>query len=453
MPNRVVITGIGLVTPLASAREASWQRLCAGDRAVRHITVRSNRQAIETIGAPAELRTIAQPQPVAAGRLSDPVSAAAAETRPAANSFFNAFCGGMDRQAPVGWAGSAGDEPDRLLAVAEAAVNEAMEHAGLSSFPRDPEANRRFGCSIGNSKGSLPAALAALDQLDVVGAIDPRLWTMFQPSTLSSYFAAKYGIGGPSRCPVAACATGLASVIAAALWIEDGVCDLALAGSADASLHPMVLGSYLRMGVLAPSDTDPQSAIKPFDARRAGFAIGEGAGMFVLESEEHALCRGADIIAVVAGWGQAADSCGITALSERPDSLEYCLKTAIRKAGLKAGDIDHVNTHATATTANDPWETAGIRAAFGADAGMLSVTANKSMIGHLLGAAGSVELAATVLAVRDDIVPPTMNWEERDAKCDLNCTPGRAVKREIRAAVKESIGFGGHVAAVVVKKA
>jgi 3-oxoacyl-(acyl-carrier-protein) synthase len=343
----------------------------------------------------------------------------------------------------------------------ERASREALTDAGLGELvapsTRSPSSEigrlrERFGCSIGSSKGNLEFALHALDQLDATDALDARFWTGFVPDALASRVMARHGLMGPSRAPVAACATGLIAVIEAANWIIDERCEVAIAGSADASLIPLVVGSYERMKVLAPFDAaDAAGAVRPFSADRQGFVVGEGAALFVLEEHEHAARRRARIHAELAGWAmRTSPGASLVALDESPDALVHCIRGALDRAELAPDRVGHVNCHGTATKANDRWETLAIRRAFGAAANRLKLTANKSMIGHLLGAAGSVELAATVLALRDQFVPPTRNLRVPDPECDLDYTPEHGAPAAIDAALKLSFGFGGHVAAVAL---
>ena len=459
MRRRVVITGIGVVSPLGSDRESTWTGLRAGASAVRLLSLTLRDGSMQALGAPAKIvaQPLVSPIPVLADaqlQSRQPLFERDPQATVSSRSAFDA----QALDAPIGWLGEPGDQPTRLTLLAERAADEAIDDAGLAEtvareVEADGEPNRRYGCSVGNSKGDLESVSSALDQLDRCGLVDPRLWRGFMPDAIASRLAARYRLGGPVHNSVAACATGLFSVIQAANWIIDDRCDVALAGSADASLLPMVLASYRRLGVLAPIETDdPARAIRPFAADRQGFAVGEGAGMFIVEEAEHARRRHARIHGELAGWASASDAAGLVTLSDEPDALVHCLRTAMTKAEIDPRDVDHVNCHGTATGPNDPWETEGIKRAFGAHAGALRLTANKSMLGHLLGAAGSVEFAMTLLALRDHFVPPTANLASPDPACDLDYTPIVGVHHRVEAAIKQSFGFGGHVAAALVRR-
>ena len=450
MKRRVVVTGIGMVTPLGEDRESSWAAACAGARAVRRLALGAGESRVTALGAPAVCRAFRRqpaqerlPALVLAGpRGPDAPEPPAPDVARWADA----------SHAPVGWAGEMGDAPDRPSVLADCAAEEAMIDAGLFKRTLD-DPDPRFGCAVGVSKGSLDRATQALSQQDLTGIIDPRLWEGFFPSSVATQLAARYHLGGPSHCPVSACATGLFAVTQGANWIADGRCDQVLCGSVDASLTPLLLASYRRMGVLAPVESEaPAEAVRPFCATRNGFAVGEGAALFVLEEAQQAQRRGARTYAELAGWMCAADANAITDLSDQPDSLVRCIQETVERSGIALQEVGHVNCHGTATRQNDAWETRGLRAAFGAHADQLRLTANKSMMGHLLGASGSVELALTILALRDQFVPPTVNLRRPDPACDLDYTPSRGVGAPIFAALKQSIGFGGHIATAIVKQ-
>ncbi|QDU63784.1 3-oxoacyl-[acyl-carrier-protein] synthase 2 [Planctomycetes bacterium Pan216] len=441
--HRVMVTGIGIISPLGRTRDATWRGLRDGAGAVRRVDHELADGTYTTLGAPVEALSVPEPVPVGALVEGQADRLPIARRSAGANE-------DLSGEAPMGWAGESGDQPDRLQMLAMTAADEAMGDAGLSrrSLPDD-----RFGCSIGNSKGSLEAVGAALDGMRETGYVDPRLWFSFMPDAPAVRLAQRFNLGGPSHCMVAACATGLLSVIQGASWIAEGRCDRVLAGSADASLLPMLLGSYRRLGVLAPVDGgDPNRAVRPFAANRQGFAVGEGAAMFVLESEESCAERQARARVELAGWSACSDPSEMVQLGDSPGVLTECIRETLDDAGLAPEQVGHINCHGTATAANDPWETAGIRGAFGDHADELRLTATKAAIGHLLGAAGSVELAATALALEHQFVPPTLNLDRPDPECDLDYTPHVGTARPMRAALKASIGFGGHIAAAVLRR-
>jgi 3-oxoacyl-[acyl-carrier-protein] synthase II len=256
--------------------------------------------------------------------------------------------------------------------------------------------------------------------------------------------AATFGLRGPCLASVAACATGLVCVLRGADLIQDGVCDVVVAGSGDVSLHPAVLGSFRRMGVLGTRFDDPAAACRPFNADRDGFAVGEGAAVFVLERRAHAEARGVRPIASVLGGALLSDPVGLTAVDSNGEALTRAITDTLGRAGLSAGEIGHVNLHGTATRSNDLAETAGLRAALGPALDEIPCTALKGALGHQLGAAGTVELAATVLAIRDGRLPPTANLTNPDPSCRL---PLSRMAVPVRGCgLKVSLGFGGHVA-------
>lgn len=389
------ITGIGLVTALGRDRESSWAGLRAGRSGAR--------------------------------RLGDVA----------------------DRDGPVGfpvsWGGASGIELRSLGVSGVQATADAELRGGRGYDPL------RAATLIGMSKPR--AAYARLSIRSPVPG-QPTAWESFWPSTAARAAAAFHQFGGPCLAPVAACATGLVAILQAADLIRAGTCDLALCGATDASLDPLWLGAFRRMGVLArggPED-GPSSLLRPWDRRRSGFLVGEGAAVLVVERAEHARARGAVPYAELAGGALHGDAYHATELDPDAANLTHLIGTALRDAEMAPSDIDYVNVHGTATRSNDPLECRALRRAFGAHADSLSCSANKAQIGHLLGAAGAVELAITCLAMRDRFVPPTLNLDDPDPACDLDGTPHVGKKRPIRAALKLSLGFGGHLAAVVLRQ-
>jgi 3-oxoacyl-[acyl-carrier-protein] synthase II len=241
-------------------------------------------------------------------------------------------------------------------------------------------------------------------------------------------------------------------VLQGADLIRRGVCDVVLAGSADASLEPFVLGAFRRMKILARDDDDASRAVRPWDRKRSGFLVGEGGALFVLERAAAAGRRGVVPYAEIAGGALGADAHHETDLNPDPDGLAHVIRQALGRSGVRPDEVDHVNVHGTATRANDPIECRALRLALGEAADRVACSANKSQIGHLLGAAGAAELAITCLALRDGFVPPTLNLTDPDPACDLDATPLVGRSRPIRAALKLSIGFGGHLAAAVLRR-
>lgn len=441
---RVVITGIGIVSPLGETREATWSALCRGESAVQPIRIQAPKQSLECLGAPVRLRTPARSN-ATVPCLEEAVSALSAGSADRSLRHYD-IADRLGRLEPIA------DDADLLERLAETAAQEALVHAGLEEAVQQPVERDRFGCCISNSKGNLASFADAWLAFQRDQPMDADHWMDFFPGTLAAKLAAKFGVTGPTSNPIAACATGAHCVVRGAHWIVDGVCDVVLAGCADASLNALVVGSYQRMGVLA-QDLFPSAgqAVRPFSRDRTGFAIGEGAAVLVLEAFEHAKARGQEAIAELAGWRLASDAFSITDLSGEADSLAECIRLALKHADASPEHVGHVNCHGTATKTNDVWESAALRKVFGGRQG-LKCTANKSMLGHLLGASGGVELAITALALRDRFVPPTINLDEPDPECDLDFTPHHGVRHAFDVAVKTSLGFGGHLAAVVLRK-
>jgi 3-oxoacyl-[acyl-carrier-protein] synthase II len=398
--DRVVVTGIGLVTPFAAGREASWRSIRNGESAARWVDLPLDDKS----GTCATFR------------------AAGAPAHPLPSDF-----------------GS--EEP--IVAMALCAAEEAWSDAGLTGSHLDPA---RCGCVVGTSKGGLRSFARAFAN----DAAIPRAWPLFLPDAPARAVSERFRVQGPMLCPVAACATGLASLNRGVDLIRDGTCDAVLAGSTEASFIPAVVASFQRLGVLARGFEDPRSACRPYDRRRNGFLIGEGAAVLVLESLSRARDRGAAIYGEWLAGGSLADAAGLTHLDETGEGLARLIHDVLARSGLTPDQIDYVNLHGTATRENDAVETRGLRLAFGAAADRLCGSSLKGAIGHLLGAAGSVETACTFLALRDGVIPPTVNLERPSAECDLDYTPQFARARRSRHALKLSLGFGGHLTAAVL---
>lgn len=409
---QVVVTGVGLVTPFGAGRELSWSAIRDGRSAVRWFEsdeFGGSRWA--GASAPAELLASAEP----------------------------------------------------VVTMALTAAREALAHAGLTDI------SERGGCVIGTSKLGLrsfarefcrlkpeaPAKInighpslalqASMGATSVERQVE-NLPHEFWPNAAAFAVASEWNLRGPALCPVAACATGLVSMIRGADLIRSGECDVVLAGSSDASLMPIVLGSFQRLGVMARGFEDPATACRPFDANRSGFVIGEGAAVLVLEDRERAVARGANILAEFVAGGMASDPSGMTQIDPDGASLTWLIRDVLRRANVSPAEIDAVNLHGTATRANDIAETCAVRAAFGSAADRLTCSGQKGAIGHLLGAAGSVESAFAVLALRDQVVPPTINLQTSDPQCDLDYVANESRPMRLRNVLKLSLGFGGHVA-------
>lgn len=408
--SRVVVTGIGLVTPFADSREASWSSIRNGERAVRWLSADDFDLSPEF---PASARFAGAPH----ARLVE----------------------------------SGCLEP--VIQLANTAAIEAIHDSGLSA-EFFSEHGERCGCVIGTSKVGLRSFARAFNalKLNTAGDMTAELgWDQLGPDAALRSVASSWNLRGPSLCPVAACATGLVSILRGAELIHSGTCDVVLAGSTDASLVPIVLGSFQRLGVMARGFEDPAKACRPFDSDRSGFVIGEGAAVLVLERLEFAQARRASIYAEFLGGGMANDPSGITQMEPDGASLTRLIGDVLRRARMTPAEIDYISLHGTATRANDVAETQAVRGAFGPHAARILCSSVKGAIGHLLGAAGSVEAAITLLALRDQVAPPTVNLETADPQCDLDYVAKAARVARLRNVMKLSLGFGGHLAVGVFR--
>ena len=393
---RVVVTGVGLWTPLGSDRESTWQSLIAGRSASRWLTPPQWTGSMPVAGAPCEV------PPESVGNGIDPV-----------------------------------------IALARRVADEAVQDAGLDVHVLAEETT---GVVFGTSKGGLHTAARLL--ADRSHSAEPAdSWLDVWPNAAARTIAATIGCLGPVIAPVAACATGLAACLRGAQLIREGRCDVVLAGSSDASLQPAILGSFQRLGILARDAEDPSTACRPFDRSRSGFVVGEGAACLIIESHRHAVARGARWYAEWFAGRMLSDPSGLTQLDPDGTSLKRLLQDL--QDAVK-GPPDYINLHGTATVPNDRVESAAVRAVLGADADRIACSSLKGGLGHLLGAAGSVELAATLLAIRDQIVPPTVNLFDPDPELDLDFTPRQSRRWRIDRAWKLSLGFGGHLSAACV---
>jgi 3-oxoacyl-(acyl-carrier-protein) synthase len=309
----------------------------------------------------------------------------------------------------------------------------------------------RFGCSIGAHMGDTDFVVEQLGrEAELIPPGKHPWWQQWFPSTACATVARDFNLLGPRLSNSTACASGTIAILTAVRAIRDGQCDLALAGSSEA-IHPLFAAGFRNMGVLA-EHSDPAQACRPFDAHRNGFVMGEGAAMFVLERLTHARGRGAAIYAEVLGGRILTDGHHVTSLDADSQSLCELIRGSLRASGVGPRDIAYVNAHGTGTRQNDVIETRGIRSAFGRAAEGLCISATKSMLGHLVNASGSVELAITALALRDGFAPPTLNLTEPDPECDLDCIPLVGRVRQMEHAMKLSIAFGGHLAAIILRR-
>lgn len=411
MANRVVITGIGAITPVGIGKENFWNALISGKNGIGKIT----RFDATDYGAQV------------AGEVKDFDPAEYIDKKESKRM-------------------------DRYTQFAVATAKMAIEDAGLDLESEDKE---RIGTYVGTGIGGIETMHSQYEKLFAKGPsrISPFFIPMMIGNMAAGQISIAFGLRGPSSCVVTACATGSNCIGDAFRLIQHGHADVMVAGGTEASISQAAVAGFCSMKALCTDhNDDPEHASRPFDATRSGFVMGEGCGIVILESLEHAEKRGAHIYAEIAGYGANSDAYHITSPAPHGEMQAKCMAMAIKDAGMTPDDVDYVNAHGTSTHMNDLGETEAIKTVFGDRAKDISVSSIKSMTGHLLGAAGGVECIATALSVQNDIVPPTMNYENQDEGMDLDYVPNKAKEREVRAAISNSFGFGGHNACLLVKK-
>ena len=405
---RVVITGLGAVTPVGNDVPTTWEALLNG------------RSGVERIRRfdPSELKT-----------------QFAAEVKD-----FDAAQYTGRREAR---------KLDRFTHFALAAACEAVADAGLDWAAEDPS---EIGVLVGSAVGGIISLLeqAALMEQSGPRRVSPFLIPALMMNAAAGQIAITFGLQGPNLAVATACATGSHAIGEAAAIIRRGDAQVMLAGGSEAGIVPVAIAGFNVMGALSTRNDDPQGACRPFDADRDGFVMGEGAGMMVLESLAHAQARGARIYGELLGYGATADAFHITAPAEDGKGAAMAMQRALEQAGISPTAVDYINAHGTSTRLNDASETAAIKMVFGEHAYRLAVSSTKSMTGHLLGAAGAVEAIFCLLALRDQMFPPTINYETPDPACDLDYVPNVARQAKADVAMSNSFGFGGHNAALVL---
>lgn len=406
----VVVTGIGLITALGTGAEKSWEAIKEGRSGIRRIT------RFDPTPFPSQI----------AGEVDD-----------------------FDPEAFI--------DPkevrkmDRYVQFAAAATFMALEDAGLSINSNNAE---RVGVCIGSGIGGAWTWEENHTNLLQKGprGVSPRFIPMMIADIAAGHVAILTGAKGPNFATVTACATSGHAIGIAAMTIKMGLADVMIAGGSEAAISPLSLAGFCSMKALSTRNDEPQKASRPFDANRDGFVMAEGAGVVILERLSHAVKRGAKIYAEVAGFGMSGDAYHLTAMCEDGDGPARSMLMALETAGLTPAEVDYINAHATSTPQGDPAEVRAIKRAFGEYAYKVPVSSTKSMHGHTLGAAGAVELIITLLAMRDQILPPTINLEQPDPECDLDFVPNKARPARIEVAMSNSFGFGGHNATLVVRK-
>jgi 3-oxoacyl-[acyl-carrier-protein] synthase II len=410
MKRHIVVTGLGAVTPLGNDVPTLWEGLLAGRSGVGPITLFDPSQL--------EVRIAAEVKDF------DPV----------------ALFGRRKAR-----------RNDRFTLFALEAARQAVDDAGLQLEGGD---GREVGVLIGSAIGGILTLLANYDVLQTSGPrrVSPFMVPMMMPNAASAAVAITYGLRGPNLCVASACATGSHAIGEAAEVIRRGHAEVMICGGSDAVIASLSLSAFKNMGAVSTRNDEPERASRPFDAGRDGFVMGEGAGVLVLESLEHARQRGARIYCELVGYGATADAYHITAPDETGQGAAWAMERALHSAGLAPEEVDYINAHGTSTLLNDRVETLAIRAVFGPHADWLAVSSTKSMIGHLLGAAGAVEAIACIKSLQTGWVHPTINHEMPDPECDLDYVPNRARQLESRVALSNSFGFGGHNGCLILRR-
>jgi 3-oxoacyl-[acyl-carrier-protein] synthase II len=411
---RVVITGLGVITPLGNSVDELWSGIKEGKSGIARTTNIDPSEFASQI----------------AGEVKDFK----------ATDF-------MDKKEARNMA--------RFTQFAVAGTVQAMKDAGLGPHGEGGYEPERMGVYLGNGIGGFDIAEEGVGKLIARGprGIPPMTIPKLIGNEAAGNIAIKYGILGPCNTIVTACASGTDAIGAGYQAIKHGIVDAVVTGGTEAAITGLAVGGFCRIQALSTEYNDrPQEACRPFDKDRDGFVIGEGAGILVMEDLEHAKARGAKIYGELAGYGQSCDAFHVTAPNPAGIGAARAMTTALKDAGMQPEDIDYINAHGTSTPVNDPMETKAIKLAFGEHAYKLKVSSTKSMTSHLVGAAGGVELIISLLAIRDQFFPCTINFGEAGEDCDLDYVPNKGYSGRIRAALSESLGFGGHNGAVIVKE-
>jgi 3-oxoacyl-[acyl-carrier-protein] synthase II len=410
MKRSVVITGLGAVTPLGNTARAFWQALIAGKSGIGPVT-RFDASRLPTRIA-GEVRGF-KPEPF------------------------------MDLKEAR--------RSDLFVQYAAGAAQEAILDAGLDRNPVRPE---RIGAIIGTGIGGIGTLEAQHKNMLEKGPsrISPFFIPMMIANMASGFVSIRWNMKGPNLATVSACSSGANAIGDALDFIREGRADAMVCGGAEATLTELCFAGFTSMKAMSTRNDEPERASRPFDRDRDGFVMGEGAGVVVLEEESHAQKRGARIYARMIGYGVTADAYHITAPDPEGDGAARAMAAALEDGGLRPEEVGYINAHGTSTPLNDKTETAAVKTVFGAHARRLALGSTKSMTGHLLGAAGGIELVATVYAVVEGILPPTINYEHADPECDLDCVPNEARKATIQVALSNSLGFGGHNVTLAVRR-
>lgn len=411
MRRRVVVTGLGLVTPVGNNVEETWAALVAG---------RSG-----------------------AARIARFDPSALAVTFACEVKGFNGLAYIEKKEAR---------RYDLFLQYGLAAAQMAVDSAGLGGgFPRPERCGVLLGSGIGGMQTFEDQARIFIEQGP--SRVSPFFVPMFIPDIAAGIAAIRFGLTGPNYCTVSACASSAHAVGQACRLIQDGDADLMLAGGSEAAVTPLTVAGFASMKALSTRNDDPPTASRPFDRDRDGFVIGEGAGVVILEGLDHAEARGATILGEVAGFGMSADAYHITQPAPDGRGAQLAMRNCLADGHIAPADIAYVNAHGTSTPHGDVAETRAVKAVFGEDqARRLVMGSTKSMTGHLLGATGALEFAICTLVIQRGIIPPTINVFHQDPECDLDCAPNKALERTVDVALSNSFGFGGHNVSLAVKR-
>jgi 3-oxoacyl-[acyl-carrier-protein] synthase II len=407
---RVVITGVGAVTPVGNTADEFWAALLEGRSGIGPIT------------------------------------------RFDATGFATRIAGEIKGFDSLKYIDKKDDRKfDPFLKYAVACATMAVEDAALKTDSVDPT---RFGVLVGSGIGGLETLLSNYEVLRTKGPdrVSPFFIPMLIVNMASGVVSMRLGAKGPNSSVVTACATGNHAIGDATKIIQRGDADVMIAGGSEAIIIPLTIAGFCQMKAMSTRNDDPTRASRPFDAERDGFVCGEGGGLLVLESLEHARRRGARIYAEVVGYGMTGDAHHITAPDPEGDGAARAMAAALHDAGLEPSAVGYINAHGTSTPYNDKFETIAIKRVFGEHARKLAVSSTKSMTGHLLGAAGGIEAIATAFALYHGMLPPTINYEKPDPECDLDYIPNQARKQEVEVALSNAFGFGGTNATLAFKK-
>jgi len=404
---RVVVTGMGIICPTGNSVEEAWRNAAAGKTGIR---------AIERFDT---------------------------------SHLENRFGGevkGFDPEAVLGRREAR--RTDRVTQLALFAARQAVEDAGLEITP---ENRYDIGCVCGSGIGGIESIVESVKSFLEKGPklVSPLMIPMMLPDAPSGKISMTYGIRGPNFAISTACATGNNCIGEATEMIRRGQVSTVIAGSAEAGLNAIAMASFNNMGAISRRNEAPERASRPFDVNRDGFVVAEGAALLVLEDLEHALARGAKIYAEILGYGHTSDAYHVTAPLETGEGAATAIQLALEDANLTPADVDYINAHGTSTPLNDKSETIAIKLAMGEQAYEVPISSTKSVTGHLMGAAGSVEAVFSIMAMQNNFVPPTINLDNQDPECDLNYTPHQGIARDIDVVMSNSFGFGGHNAVVL----